>query len=270
MPFVNVKISKSTTNSDDMSTMLQEIKKIKDDVRIGIIGDFNSEYPSHIATNKAIEHAGSSLKISTEIIWLPTTEIEKQEIQLERFDALWCSPGSPYQSMEGAILAIQFAREKAYPFIGTWGGFQHTLVEYARNVLGIKNAGHEENNPKTSIPLINQLKRSLVGKSEKIELMKDTLAYRACRRRIIEEKYSCSYSLNPEYQERFKGSGLKIVGSNEEGAARVIELTGQAFFLASLFLPQMNSTKEKPHPMVLNFLKKALRFRQLKEDPAPA
>jgi CTP synthase (UTP-ammonia lyase) len=107
-----------------------------------------------------------------------------------------------------------------------------------------------------------------VGKSERIELLKDTLAYRVYKRGIIEEKYSCSYSLNPEYQKKFKESRLKIVGRNEEGATRVIEIEEQGFFMASLFLPQMNSTAEKPHPMVLKFLEEALIFRQLKEGVA--
>jgi CTP synthase (UTP-ammonia lyase) len=88
-------------------------------IRIGIIGDFNPEYPSHLATNKAIEDAGISLKILAEIHWLPTIELEKREIPLKQFDALWCSPGSPYQSMDGALQTIRFARENAYPFIGT-------------------------------------------------------------------------------------------------------------------------------------------------------
>ncbi len=107
-----------------------------------------------------------------------------------------------------------------------------------------------------------------MGKSERIELLKDTLAYRVYKRGIIEEKYSCSYSLNPEYQKKFKESRLKIVGRNEEGATRVIEIEEQGFFMASLFLPQMNSTAEKPHPMVLKFLEEALIFRQLKEGVA--
>lgn len=101
-----------------------------------------------------------------------------------------------------------------------------------------------------------------MGKSEEIELLKDTLAYRVYKRGIIEEKYSCSYSLNPEYQKRFKESRLKIVGRNEDGATRVIEIEEQGFFLASLFLPQMNSTTEKPHPMVLKFLEEALIFKK--------
>ena len=92
---------------------------MKQSVKIGIIGDFNPDYPSHIATNEAINHAGNALEISVEVQWLPTPAIENQTATLEQFDALWCSPGSPYQSMEGALQAIRFAREHDYPFLGT-------------------------------------------------------------------------------------------------------------------------------------------------------
>ena len=92
---------------------------MKQSVKIGIIGDFNSDYPSHIATNEAINHAGDAVEISVDVQWLPTKALEKQPAILERFDALWCSPGSPYQSMEGALQAIRFAREQDYPFLGT-------------------------------------------------------------------------------------------------------------------------------------------------------
>jgi CTP synthase (UTP-ammonia lyase) len=88
-------------------------------VRIGIIGDFNPDYPSHIVTNEAINHAEDALGISAEVQWLPTKALEKQPAAIEQFDALWCSPGSPYQSMEGAIQAIQFAREQDCPFLDT-------------------------------------------------------------------------------------------------------------------------------------------------------
>jgi len=92
---------------------------MKPNTKIGVIGDFNPEYPSHLATNAAIIHAGDSLGISVEIQWVPTTALEQQIAALTQFDALWCSPGSPYQSMEGALQAIRFAREKDWPFVGT-------------------------------------------------------------------------------------------------------------------------------------------------------
>jgi CTP synthase (UTP-ammonia lyase) len=92
---------------------------MKQNVKIGIVGDFNPNYRSHIATNEAISHAGDAVGISVDVQWLPTKALEKQPATLEQFDALWCSPGSPYQSMEGALKAIRFAREQDYPFLGT-------------------------------------------------------------------------------------------------------------------------------------------------------
>jgi len=93
---------------------------MKKTVKIGIIGDFRPDSRSHIATNEAIAHAANALGISIEVRWLPTPSLEAQtEVILQPFDALWCSPGSPYQSMDGAIHAIRFAREAGRPFIGT-------------------------------------------------------------------------------------------------------------------------------------------------------
>jgi CTP synthase (UTP-ammonia lyase) len=89
-------------------------------VKIGIIGDFKPDSRSHIATQKAIGHAANALDISIEVQWLPTPSLEEDaEASLQPFDGLWCSPGSPYQSMEGALQAIRFAREAGRPFIGT-------------------------------------------------------------------------------------------------------------------------------------------------------
>lgn len=93
---------------------------MKQTVKVGVIGDFNVGYRSHVATNEAINHAADALGISVEVRWLPTASLEEQPASaLELFDALWCSPGSPYQSMAGALQAIRFAREQDYPFIGT-------------------------------------------------------------------------------------------------------------------------------------------------------
>lgn len=102
--------------------------------------------------------------------------------------------------------------------------------------------------------------------SERIEIQADTLAYQVYDKGETVEKYSCSYSLNPEYQEQISQGKLKVVGRNDEGAVRVIELEGQRFFMASLFLPQRNSTAEKPHPMVIRYLKEALSFGQLRQE----
>ena len=138
-------------------------------------------------------------------------------------------------------------------------GFQYTLVEYARNVLNLVEADHQESNPFTPIPLISRLSCHLVGKQEKIKLQTDTLIHKIYGTDEIKENYRCNYGLNPEFQKQISDSNLKIVGSNIKGEARIIELRGQCFFIASLFLPQLNSTIEKPHPMIVAYLQEAIR-----------
>jgi len=90
-------------------------------LRVGIIGDFSSRYPSHLATNEALSHAAAVLAVTVDCFWLPTQSLddEDSEIALKQFDALWCAPGSPYRSMDGALRAIRFAREKDWPFTAT-------------------------------------------------------------------------------------------------------------------------------------------------------
>jgi len=90
-------------------------------LRVGIIGDFDPSYPSHAATNEALSHAAMALSVTVDCSWLPTGPLEDEgiEVTLKQFDALWCAPGSPYKSMNGALRAIRFAREHGWPFVGT-------------------------------------------------------------------------------------------------------------------------------------------------------
>ena len=90
-------------------------------IRIGVIGDFNPNLRSHIATNESLKHAAQDMGVVLDFEWLPTLPLEKEASQkgLKSFDALWCASGSPYESMGGALEAIRFAREKDWPFIGT-------------------------------------------------------------------------------------------------------------------------------------------------------
>src|SRR5579863_7468298 len=117
-----------------------------DTIRIGIIGDFNARNPTQIATNNGIQHAAEILGTPLEAIWLATD----QPHQLENFQGLFGSPGSPYRSMEAALASIRFARENNIPFVGTCGGFQHMMIEYARNVMGFTEATHAESDPYAS------------------------------------------------------------------------------------------------------------------------
>src|SRR5881397_3066331 len=127
-------------------------------IRIGLIGDYDTRVKAHLAIPRALELASGGLERRVEPVWLATGELEgATERHLSLFDGLWCVPGSPYESMEGALRAIRFARERGVPFLGTCGGFQHALIEYARDVLGILDADHAESNPGAATQLITPL-----------------------------------------------------------------------------------------------------------------
>ncbi len=151
--------------------------------------------------------------------------------------------------------AIRFARENGAPLLGTCGGFQHIILEHARNVLGIADAEHEESNPEAPRLFIARLACSLKGRTMTITPAPGSLLAKLYGRAAAEEKYYCNFGVNPNYVETLRGSGLRIVAADAEGEARAVELTGHPFFLGTLFLPQQSSSAAAPHPVIRGFLR---------------
>ncbi len=226
---------------------------MKTTTRIGIIGDFNPKNPTHVATNDGIQHAAEVLGKSFEAVWLDTDRPQ----DYEGFHGFLGSPGSPYNSLEGALAGIRYARENKVPFIGTCGGFQHLVIEYARNVMGFKDAAHAETDPYASCLFITRLSCSLVGKMMEITMKAGTKAALACRTTRSMEPFYCNFGLNPEYREQLEAAGLEITGTDENGEVRIVELASHPFFLGTLFVPQAKSSKQNPHPLILELCQSA-------------
>jgi CTP synthase (UTP-ammonia lyase) len=220
---------------------------------IGIIGDFNAGNPTHVATNSGIQHAAEVLGNSFEGVWLPTD----QPHEYGEFQGLLCSPGSPYRSPDGALTAIRYAREHNIPFIGTCGGFQHLVIEYARNVMGFKDAAHAETDPLASCLFVTPLSCSLVGTTMEVTLKPGSKAAAACRSLRSMEKFYCNFGLNPGYQAQMETAGLEITGKDQNDEARIVELASHPFFLGTLFVPQARSAAGDPHPLILEFCRVA-------------
>lgn len=233
-------------------------KLITNSIKIGIIGDYDSERVSHIATNDALIHCGKALNIDVEIKWISTESLENNvEQQLKGFNGLFCAPGSPYNSLKGALNGIRFARENNYPFIGTCGGFQHAVIEYLVNKL---NLGDLKNDEEKSI-FIAPLSCSLLGETSKILIDKDSNLYSYYDKEEIEERYNCNFGVNPEYEKLLHEDGFKIVGKALEGDARILELPNMRFYIATLFQPQLSSTSENPHRLIIEYLKAVRKFK---------
>jgi CTP synthase (UTP-ammonia lyase) len=234
---------------------------------IGLIGDYRPDVKAHIAIPQAIALAAADLGCKAEGVWRTTPEWERvPEETIAGYDALWCVPASPYQSMEGALRLIRFAREQNIPFLGTCGGSQHALIEYARNVLGLDEADHAESNPDTSLPLIAPLACALVEQEDTILFRPGSRIASIYGRSEATEQYHCSFGLNPAYHSLFEQSGLQITGEDRNGEARVFELAGHPFFIATLFQPERSAFKGVVHPLIKAFLQ-ATTEEKTKQPP---
>jgi CTP synthase (UTP-ammonia lyase) len=223
--------------------------------RIGIIGDFNPENPTHIFTNNGIQHAAEALGAPIEAVWLATD----QPAEYGQFQGLFGSPGSPYKNFYRALSGIRYARENNVPFLGTCGGSQHMMIEYARNVMGLVDAAHAESDPYASCLFVTPLSCSLVGKTMEVTIKSTSIAAAAFGAERSMEAYYCNFGLNPQYQEQLENSGLAITGKDADGEVRIVELASHAFFVGTLFVPQAKSRSGVPHPLVSAFCRAATR-----------
>jgi len=231
-------------------------------IRIGLIGDYNPEVVAHLAIPRALELSAASLHLAqVETTWLPTAILAREPgAKLLGFHGLWCVPGSPYASMDGALLGIRFARINRVPFLGTCGGFQHAIIEYARNVVGLADADHTETNPRAVLPLISQLSCSLVEKDGPILLQEGSRIRQIHGASEILESYHCNYGLNPVHEHLFKRhQSLRFSGRDRAGEPRIIELRDHPFFIATLFQPERSALRGDAHPLFDAFLQAIIK-----------
>lgn len=230
-------------------------------VRIGVVGDFNPDNESHLATNAALVHSAAMLRVDARVEWVPTPEVAGSPdvaALLGRFDALIGSPGSPYASMEGALAATRYAREEQRIFLGTCGGFQHAVIELARNVLNFPQADHEETSLQAATLVIDRLRCPLRGQRVEVRARSGTRLREALGRETSVEQFWCTYGVNPEFVSALE-QGFAIGATDEADQVVAVELPGREFFVGTLFIPQMSSTAEQPHPIITAFLRSAAK-----------
>ena len=249
-----------------------------DTVRIGIIGDFTPEFPSHHATNNALQHAAAKLGLTMESEWIPTPSLvdANSEKKLESYDGLWASPGSPYKSMEGMLKGIEFARRRDWPFLGTCGGFQYAVIECARNVLGIKDADTAENNSGSkniiiypvacAVPDRKGNAPKLSGAVPEIRIRPGSYLQTFYATDVVTEEFFCNFELNPDFEWCSIEAGFPIAARGPNGEVRAIESPTHRFFIATLFQPQLSSKPDKPHPLVIAFVQAANDWGKKKLD----
>lgn len=212
---------------------------------IGIVGDYDRQYALHEATNAAFARLGAQTQ------WVPTPAIQANPRILAQYGGVLITVGSPYLSMDGALSAIRYARENGVALLGTCSGFQHVLIEFARNVIGIPGADHPGLNPDGTEFVLTPLACALTGQERPVRIEPGTLAADLYQADGTIEPFYCSYGLNAAYRDAFEQAGLRFSGQDTDGVARVLELPGHPFFLATLYVPQATS---RPHPVLAGFI----------------
>jgi CTP synthase (UTP-ammonia lyase) len=215
-------------------------------IRIGLIGEFNEQQKAHLAIPAALA-AASDGKVET--TWVSTDSVGNGS-PLAEFDGLWCVPGMPYRSADGALTAIHYARSHRIPFLGTSAGFQYALIEYARNVLGFTDADHQKLNPKAAMPLISPLGCALAGVKARVRFTGGSHLRKAYHAAESIEEYHCSFGLNARYRRLIEGGAMYVAAVDDQHDVRAVELDGHPFFVATLFQPEMQASNPLIHALV--------------------
>ncbi|KUO12755.1 glutamine amidotransferase-related protein [Streptomyces sp. DSM 15324] len=216
--------------------------------KVALVGDRSPHVVSHTRVPLLLDALAARDRLVLDAYWISSEDAEAPDA-VRGFDAVWVLPGSPYRSEAGVLAAIRTARETGIPFLGTCGGFQHALLEFARNVCGLAHVAHAENDPDAKDFLITPLACSLVGHEGVVTIEPGSLAESVIGSERTVERYFCAYGPS-RHLDALRAHGLRFSGHDEDGHVRIAELPGHPFFLASLFQPELSGDGSRPHPVV--------------------
>jgi CTP synthase (UTP-ammonia lyase) len=229
---------------------------------LALVGDYSANVIAHQAIPVALQRVKIEMGVELDWRWIPTVALATGGQNLAQFSGVWITPGSPYANETGVLETIRFARETRRPLLGTCGGFQHQLLEFARNVARLSDAVHAETQPTGGSPVIAQLSCSLVEQSGHVRFVRDSVLERAYAMDSAEEGYHCRFGFNPTYRAALESAGLKFTAFDPAGEVRGAELSvaTHPFFVGTLFQPERAALQNRTPPLVRAFVAAAVTF----------
>ncbi len=245
----------------------------KFEVNIGLIGKYIELKDSYKSIAESFIHSGAQNECKINLKWIHSESITADNVseKLNDLQGILVAPGFGKRGLEGKIEAVRFARENKVPFLGICLGMQCAVIEFARNVLGLKGAHSTEVDENTPHPVIdimeNQKNITDLGGTMRLGaytcvLEKDSLASRAYGSENLEERHRHRYEFNNDYLERFENEGFVGVGKNPKtNLVEVVELKDHPWFIGTQFHPEYKSTVINPHPLFISFVKAAMEVK---------
>ena len=282
MKSLNIKQSKKP-NLTDWKRVVQAKLNPKKEANIAIVGKYVELKDSYKSLNEALDHAGIINKAKVNLTFIDAAKINKSNVKknLSFADAVLVPGGFGERGIEGMIVACQFARESNIPYFGICLGMQIAVIEFARNILGFKNANSTEFNPKTKFPVIGLVTewKDKSGNTEYRDdssdlggtmrlggqtciLRKSSLSHKLYKDNKIIERHRHRYEFNPEYRKILNSNGMLISGTSEDGKlVEMIEIKNHPWFIGCQFHPEFTSNPRDGHPLFNNFVSKALKLK---------
>ncbi|MGE4571252.1 MAG: CTP synthase [Candidatus Izemoplasmatales bacterium] len=256
------------SNIDFFENLVGRIKRIKDSVKIALVGKYISLKDAYLSVVEALNHAGYDHDVMVDIQWVDASLLNKDNIhqQLKDCDGILVPGGFGERGIHGKLLAIEYARTKQIPFLGLCLGMQLSVIEFSRNVVGLNEAHSTEFNSKTPYKVIDYMPDQYEGINiggtlrlgiYRCEIQKDTLAHQIYGQDVIEERHRHRYEFNNQYFNKLKDHGMVFSGINPEtNLVEIIELKNHPFFIAVQFHPEFLSRPDRPHPLFKSFISK--------------
>jgi CTP synthase len=257
---------------------LDKLKYPKSKVTIGLIGKYLELQDAYKSILEAFVHAGAMNECQVQVVNVHSEFITDDNVaeKLAGLDGLLVAPGFGHRGVEGKIVAVKYARENGLPFFGICLGMQMAVIEFARNVLGMKEAHSTEMNPDTPDPVIalmeEQKKITAKGGTMRLgayscDLKEGSLAYKIYGQSPISERHRHRWEFNNQYLEQFEKSGMVASGKNPNtGLVEIIELPNHPFFIGVQYHPELKSTVENPQPIFVHFIKAAKAYSEKKME----
>ncbi|MEN9948066.1 MAG: hypothetical protein RL106_889 [Bacteroidota bacterium] len=271
------KLHVKSTQKPDLAQWNQFLKRYKEpkhEVNIGLVGKYVELKDAYKSIAEAFNHSGSANETKVNVHWIHSEDLLPKNVAstLKGLDGILVAPGFGSRGIDGKLEAIKYVRENNIPFFGICLGMQMATIEFARNVLGWKDAHSTEMKENTKYPVIALMdeQKTVVNKggtmrlgSYTCKLDKKSKAYKAYGTDIIEERHRHRYEFNNAYKADFENAGLKCMGMNPDtGLVEVVEIPSHPFFVAAQYHPEYKSTVMNPHPLFVAFVKAALAHKK--------